>query len=174
VRVTELGQSEIPNVVTAVTRLKTGSLTELAAVLGALAAGAPAEQVAALGRFGCEFGMALQMLDDLSGIVNERRCHKGHEDLLLSRPTWPWAWLAQELSATRFAELEAMAREVWLRERHPEVLAAKLRERLAPGARSRVHAHLARALDALRPQFAHAPAFAELVLEVHRLEAAYV
>jgi geranylgeranyl pyrophosphate synthase len=94
---------KLADVVAMTTHLKTASLMELAATLGALAAGGVGSVVAALGRFGREFGIGLQMLDDLGGLGVARR-HKGREDLRLLRPTWPWAWLAEE-SPARVHEL---------------------------------------------------------------------
>jgi geranylgeranyl pyrophosphate synthase len=86
---------EIAGVVAMTTRLKTASLMELAATMGALAAGGAAAVVTALGAFGGELGIGLQMLDDLSGLGAAKR-HKGREDLRLLRLTWPWAWLAED------------------------------------------------------------------------------
>lgn len=97
---------QLAGVVAMTTHLKTASLMELAAVAGALAAGGEGPVVAALGGFGCELGVALQRLDDLGGLGAARR-HKGHEDLRLRRPTWPWAWLAEDGHA-RVGELLAL------------------------------------------------------------------
>jgi len=47
---------------------KTGALFEAALALGAIAAGAPAEKVAALGRCGRQLGLAFQVRDDMLGI----------------------------------------------------------------------------------------------------------
>ena len=98
VRVSELAQGEVASVVRAATALKTGSLVGLAAGLGALVGGAADETVRASIRFGRDLGAGLQMLDDLSGVTSSRRAHKGHEDLVHDRPSWPWAWLASPQS----------------------------------------------------------------------------
>ena len=45
----------------------------------------------------------LQMLDDLSGVLNPQRRHKGCEDLALGRATWLWAWLSEDLDANAYA-----------------------------------------------------------------------
>jgi geranylgeranyl pyrophosphate synthase len=105
VRVGELRQREVVDVVFATTRLKTGSLMELAAELGATAARGDAESRLVLAELGAELGVALQMLDDLTGICVVRRRDQGKEDLVLGRPTWVWAWLAarcDHLSYLRF------------------------------------------------------------------------
>lgn len=103
----ELAQHEIPGVVRAVSELKTGALVGFAAGLGALTGGAPAPLVDAAIRAGRDFGTALQMFDDLSGIVEPRRRHKGREDLAQNRPTWVWAWLSASVEPARFDALRA-------------------------------------------------------------------
>ena len=89
-RIDELRQHEVMAAVTATTRLKTGSLLELSCALGAIAAHATPEVELALATFGRDVGVALQMFDDLSGIVSPSRKDKGQEDLAGARPTWPW------------------------------------------------------------------------------------
>lgn len=97
VRVDELHQREVHAVTLATSTLKTGALLALGMALGALAAGASAERVSAVARLGEALGVALQMLDDLSGIVNVARRHKALEDLQHARATWLWALLSTEL-----------------------------------------------------------------------------
>jgi geranylgeranyl pyrophosphate synthase len=169
----DLEQGEVADVVQSTTRLKTGSLLELAASLGAIAAGASGAKLGALARYGSELGVGLQMLDDLGGILGERRCHKGHEDLLLLRPTWPWAWLAGELDPAEFGVLKQMALEVHRRELHPELLSARIAAHLRATGRERIHRHLHAALDGLRGAFGHAPALGTFLLELQRLEQSY-
>jgi geranylgeranyl pyrophosphate synthase len=105
VRVDELNQSDVPTVVRAITRLKTGGLLGLATAFGAIAAGAALERVEAIAALGRELGVGLQMLDDLSGVLNATRRHKALEDLAHGRATWIWSWLAQELDATAYEAL---------------------------------------------------------------------
>ncbi|HYQ27458.1 MAG TPA: polyprenyl synthetase family protein, partial [Polyangiaceae bacterium] len=105
VDVTRLEQREVLPTVSAVTQLKTGKLCELAALMGALTAGAPQSRARAIADFAQELGVGLQMLDDLGGITSERRAHKGHEDLRHARPTWPWAWAAETMAPHAFEEL---------------------------------------------------------------------
>jgi geranylgeranyl diphosphate synthase type I len=106
-RATELRQSEVARVVRACSQLKTGSLMELAARAGAMVAGGGAACVHALGQWGRELGVGLQMLDDLTSISSERRVHKGREDVRQARPTWPWAWLAQSSDEIGYGRLRA-------------------------------------------------------------------
>jgi geranylgeranyl pyrophosphate synthase len=108
VRVDELARHEIAPVVRAITTLKTGELVGLACALGAIAAGATEARVTALARFGCEAGIALQMLDDLSGALNPARRDKALEDLRQRRATWVWAHLCEDLDATSFHEALAL------------------------------------------------------------------
>jgi geranylgeranyl pyrophosphate synthase len=110
VSASELAQHELPGVVRAISELKTGALVGFAAGLGALAGGASTPLVDAAIRAGRDFGTALQMLDDLGGIVEPRRRHKGREDLSLDRPTWVWAWLSASLEPARFDALRARGR----------------------------------------------------------------
>jgi geranylgeranyl pyrophosphate synthase len=172
-RLGSLAQREVHDVVSLSTRLKTGSLLELAAELGGAAAGAEARLRAELARFGRDYGVALQMLDDLSGLYEESRAHKGHEDLLQGRPTWPWAWLARRLDELSYSRLQHRAREVERRELHPEELAKRLRSELGATPYRAIHQQLARALARLERHVDGRCALAPLTAEIERLEHAY-
>lgn len=104
VRVGELERPDVPTVARTLTALKSGELVGLATALGAIAAGASAACTAALAAFGCEMGVGLQMLDDLSGVLNPARRDKALEDLRLGRVTWVWAFLAEDLDADGYAQ----------------------------------------------------------------------
>lgn len=170
VRVTELRRREIPNVVLSVTRLKTGSLMQLAAEIGAIAAGGDDERVNRLSALGRELGIALQMLDDLTGITCVRRCHKGHEDLLEARPSWVWAWLAESDDDIGYLRLRALEEQVVQRELHPEVVAEELRTHIAEHGRRAVRTRLRAALGELERNFEEGQAVAALRDEIERLE----
>lgn len=172
-RIFDLAQADVPNVVSVTTRLKTGALMQLASSLGAVAAGGPRPVVSALARFGNELGVALQMLDDLGGIVSEARCHKGHEDLLGGRPTWPFAWAARSVDERRYAELVVAARRVHRRELHPEVLASDLRSLVASHGKREVTARMARAFLDLRAVVGDSPALADVKAEIELLGRSY-
>ena len=101
-RIETLAVDEVPAVVAATTRLKTGVLCRFAAELGALAAGGAHRD--AIAAFGEAMGSGLQMLDDLGSLTT--RLDKGREDLREGRPTWPWAWLAEDRDA--FARVAAI------------------------------------------------------------------
>jgi geranylgeranyl pyrophosphate synthase len=173
VRVGVLPQGDMMGVVNATTRLKTASLFELAAHVGAAAAGADEDRAAWLARFAHKLGMGLQMLDDLSGIDNPARARKGHEDLGQERPTWPWAWAAHDLEAPAFGRLQRMARRVGAGEDHPELLAEAMRQALGGSGRTRVHAHLDAAFDGAIGQFGPSAVLQTMREDVAHLEAAY-
>lgn len=111
-RVTDLDQVDVASVVAETTARKTAALTESAAVLGALAAGASTACVQGLGAFGHELGVGLQMFDDLGSLTNPARAEKAAEDLGGARPTWPWAWAAQSCDPASYLELVREARRV--------------------------------------------------------------
>jgi geranylgeranyl pyrophosphate synthase len=166
-------QPDVPGLVRATTELKTGALMELSAVLGALGAGAAPALADEFAHFGREVGVALQMLDDVGGLVSEKRCHKGHEDLLLGRPTWPWAWLARELPSERYAELVTLGGQVAARRQHPELLARQLRAQLRGSGRVRIRRHLHAAFARLQQATGASPSLTALRAELQRLEKSY-
>lgn len=169
-----VAQRQIPGLVRETARLKTGSLLSLAGRVGALAARADARAVQALSEFGESLGVGLQMLDDLSGIELERRCHKGHEDLLQARPTWTWAWLALDLDELSFSRLQRSVRAVRSRDLHPEVLAQGIRKQLASSGTKRVSRHFENLIGALGQNFGPSAARRELETKVQRLRDCYV
>ena len=173
VHVALLEQAEVLPTVSAVTQLKTGKLCELAAHMGALAAGASQSKAQAIAQFGSELGIGLQMLDDLGGITSERRAHKGHEDLRHSRPTWPWAWAAEMLDAREYAQIQKLGRAVSNSGEHPEHLAIELRAAVSKHGRAEAHARLAAALSRLAEEVAEPRALQELEHELTRLEKSY-
>jgi geranylgeranyl pyrophosphate synthase len=174
VKLGSLGQQEVYDLVSSSTRLKTGSLMELAAELGAAAAGAPPELHQELSAFGRSYGVALQMLDDVSGLCEQRRAHKGHEDLLNGRPTWPWAWLARSLDELSYSRLQHRAREVERRELHPEALASVLRKELGGSPYGVIHDQLGQSFGRLKRAVGSHRSLAPLAEEIERLESAYV
>jgi geranylgeranyl pyrophosphate synthase len=173
VRLGTLAQAEVFDVVNLSTRLKTGSLLELAAEVGAIAGGADAKLRAELARFARSYGVALQMLDDTSGIYQAPRAHKGHEDLRQGRPTWPWAWLARRLDELSYSRLQHHAQAVERAETHPEVLASALRRQLGDAPNRAIHGQLRDAFDRLEARVQKSALLSPLADEIERLEAAY-
>ncbi|MET0410019.1 MAG: polyprenyl synthetase family protein [Polyangiaceae bacterium] len=177
-RVGEVTQERVRSLVDSATRLKTGCLVQLAAALGAIAAGAQREHVSALAGFGLDLGVSLQMLDDLSGLTSKRRLHKGLEDLREGRPTWPWAWLADSLDEATFAELQARSRELTLgseadASRRAEELALKLEAALGASGRVHIREHGRVALARLVSRLGTAVALTQAAALVRELEQAY-
>ncbi len=172
-RLGSLAQREVSDVVSSSTRLKTGSLLELSAELGAIAGAAAPELRAELSRFGRAYGVALQMLDDVSGLYDPGRLHKGHEDLRLGRPTWPWAWLAARLDEVSYSRLQHRARAVERGEQSVEELAAALCRELGASPYRAIHRQLWRALERLEQHVSSRLKLDPLVEEIERLEHAY-
>lgn len=168
-----LAQREVYDVVSLSTRLKTGSLLELAAEIGAIAASADGALRNAVARFGREYGVALQMLDDVSGLYDARRQHKGQEDLRLGRPTWPWAWLARRLDEVSYSRLQHRARAVERGEQASEDLARALCRELGATPYRAIHEQLWSALARLEQHVTDRRSLEPLVEEIERLERAY-
>jgi geranylgeranyl pyrophosphate synthase len=159
-RIDTLAQDEVASAVNATTRLKTGSLLALSCSLGAIAAHASPMVETALSTFGREVGVALQMFDDLSGIVSPARRAKGMEDLAGSRPTWVWAWLADEVDAHTFRMLQRAPLET-------------IRAHLTPKIKKRPREQLDRAIGELRAALPNV-SIHSLERDVRTLEHAYV
>jgi geranylgeranyl pyrophosphate synthase len=172
VNITRVPKQQVPALVARSTRLKTGSLMEMAATIGAHGAGAPPPVVAALGGFGAAFGVGLQMIDDWSGLNNRERLDKGIEDIRNTRPTWPWAWLAETCDDVTYAGLARQAGAASI-DWDAEQVIGKMRGALIPTAKERIVSQLQRALADLRGTIGDTPWLRELGEEVHRLESAY-
>lgn len=172
VRIADLEISEVAGVVAATTRLKTGALCKLAAELGALSAGAPPRIRTAIARFGEAMGIGLQMLDDLGSLTCASRRDKGREDLRGGRPTWPWAWLAEE---GRFAwgRLAALERAVSSGGGDVDALADALVDAIGVRGRAAVKDRLAGALAALAGEVGPSPTLDMIAAELRRMEASY-
>jgi geranylgeranyl pyrophosphate synthase len=173
VRVGSLPQREVPGLVSLSTRLKTGSLLELAAELGSITGGAPARLRHELAGFGRAYGVALQMLDDASGVCRPERSQKGQEDLLGGRPTWPWAWLAARLDALSYARFARKSAAVVEHELAPDLLIADVRRALGDEPRLRAREQLHGAMDRLSSHVEEPERLRPLREEMERLEVAY-
>jgi geranylgeranyl pyrophosphate synthase len=180
VAVGALPQAAVYRTVATTTALKTGALMELAARLGALAAGASVERVAALARFGRRLGLGLQMLDDFGNLnapPADGANGKALEDLRNGRPTWPWALAAEELDEPAFARLQASVRALTegadTDGTRARALAAALRMAVGMKGRRQTNLYLQQALCDLREQVGDRDELAALADELNRLEAAY-
>lgn len=176
VKVCDLPRAHVAPTVAASTRLKTGSLMELSAAIGGIAAGAPPERVTALTGFGSRLGIGLQMLDDLGGLLHDGRRHKGAEDLRQARLTWPWAWLAEEHDEVGYTQLRAGLVAV-MTGAPAEPLIAEMRAALEHVGRTRIKAALGEALDHLTAAVGGTSttdaALEALGAELERLEKSY-
>lgn len=171
-RVSTLAPDEIRPIVSATTSLKTASLFELAAVLGARAAGGAEHTIEALARFARELGTVLQMLDDLGGLLSHDRRDKGDEDLREGRPTWVWVMAAEHLPQATFVSLQAMSGMV--EAGHPvAALRQQLRDALPADARNRASARIRHAYEGLAEHLRPSPALAAVANEVERLVESY-
>ena len=172
VRIAELEVCDVPAVVAATTRLKTGALCALAAELGAIAAGASIEVRAAIAGFGAAMGSGLQMLDDLGSLTSPARRDKGREDLRGGRPPWPWAWLAEQ-GPFAWSRLAAMERAVAAGRGDVEALADALVDAVGGIGRARVRTALDDALAALIAVVGDSPATEMIAAELRRMEESY-
>lgn len=169
----QLRQSQVQPVVLATSELKTGALMELAAVLGAVAAEASPVRLAAMANFGRGLGVALQMLDDVGGLVSDGRADKGHEDLRLGRPTWPWAWLSQDLSEVRYRELVCRAQRAENSPRALTALLTTMREQLHGSGRVRVRRHIHQLFAQLRQRVGNVDELFALRAQINQMEKSY-
>lgn len=168
-----LAHHEVAGVVETTTRLKTGALMGWAAGSAAITAGADDNRVHAITRFGESLGMALQMLDDLSGLVNPARRDKGLEDLRGARPTWPWAWLTGSVDEVTFVRLQHRARAVQ-DGAAAAPLAAIMARHIGQRGREAVAAQLATTFADLEAAVGPHPALAVAREEIDRLGTSYL
>lgn len=170
-RIPELALADVPNVVAATTRLKTGALCGLATSLSGLACEAPAAVVAAAERFGTSAGAALQMLDDLGSLTAPARREKGREDLRNQRLTWPWAWLA-ETRPFQWARLVDQLRAA-TGDRDLDAVADALAGEVGELGRARIRALLDDTLSDLVGRAGDGPAIATIGAALSQMEKSY-
>ncbi|MGA7120554.1 MAG: polyprenyl synthetase family protein [Polyangiaceae bacterium] len=173
VRVCDLPESQVHDLVQSVACLKTASLLELATALGAIAAGADSSQVDAIARFGREVGIGLQMLDDLSGVHNVARRHKAIEDLRQGRATWIWAWLAQDADKEAYRRLLDELTKV-MDGADAEPLIERIRLRLGERGLRAARLQLDAAIEALRAAGEGEEGCCDFRRELDELERLYV
>lgn len=169
----KLSQEEMPDAAACTTRLKTGALMGCAAALGALVAGKGESAVEHYHRFGVEFGMGLQMLDDLGSMVSEGRREKAREDLVQGRPVWPWAWAAQSLPANAYSQLRDLAARVHSGSEPFEHLRQALAPIASESGMQQTRDFLGAAFDRFQPHVNDPQVINKLRREVARLEKSY-
>lgn len=103
VRIDELPRSEVREVCLKSLELKSGVLMALSLRLGCILSGhqCPIEKVA---DFGVQFGMTLQMFDDIGNLRLDTSNPKHLEDLILRRPSFVWIILAEQVSVSEWEE----------------------------------------------------------------------
>ena len=172
-RISSLPLEEIRPIVVATTTLKTASLVELAAALGATAAGATDQLLQSLERFGNQLGTALQTLDDLSGVLTPRRYAKGEEDLRGGRPTWVWVLASQNSSRSALSELLKLSEKVENGD-SPISLREQLAAAIPADARSTVSQQLSYAYQRLCAEVPTSAGLSSIQNVIERLEKSYV
>jgi geranylgeranyl pyrophosphate synthase len=110
-KVAEMDRRTIYPTVRAITRLKTGGVTALAAKLGAALAGADRNRQRAFHAFGMQLGIGLQMQNDLVELKSGTQFGGRSDDLRNARVTWPWAWVSRLRSEREFVELQCLLLE---------------------------------------------------------------
>lgn len=175
VDITAVPRDRLRAVVARATELKSGALVALAMQLGAIAARADARTPAPavipmIGELGRALGVGLQMLDDLGSVTSAARITKAREDLVHRRPTWTWVWASERADAAAWTTLGLLADAAAVTG-DPTPLARALAPLAAHG-RAEIRAHLAAAVERIRP-LAHPDALAAVERELHRLEASY-
>ena len=171
-RVTDLDQADVASVVAETTARKTASLTKAAAAMGALAAGGSPACVQGLAAFGHELGVGLQMFDDVGSLTSRDRAEKCAEDLRGARPTWPWAWVAQDCEPEAYLDLLQEARAVEAGASH-EVLAGQLATRVAETGPARARAQLRHAFGRLRATCPSSPVLQQVERDFRGLDESY-
>jgi geranylgeranyl pyrophosphate synthase len=108
-KIHDIDQRDVLAVAEGIGKRKTGTLTSLAARLGAMTAGACHDYEQALATFGCELGICLQMRNDLDELRMVANDGLRHDDMKNARVTWPWAWYAESCKNETFKELQLRA-----------------------------------------------------------------
>lgn len=163
--VTSLEQERIPEVCLATLQLKTGALMSLAMKLGAILGGVERDRLRAIDRFGHQFGVALQMFDDIGNLASNKNSEKRFEDLRNSRPGFVWSVAAQTMSKRDFETFRELAKGLPLSE--GELLDHVTRTGLLDAARAKASAYLDDAFEKLETAVRPEPS---LVTRLKRLQ----
>ena len=104
-----IAQANVAGVCLASMELKSGALFSMSLVFGAILAGADDASLDVISDFGADFGIALQMFDDVGNVRGEVEPAKRWEDLRLRRPTWIWACAARHFSPEIYGDFVSAA-----------------------------------------------------------------
>ena len=120
---------------------KTASLMSSACELGAYLGGARSEEVGSLSRYGRDFGIGFQIIDDCLDLVgDEKKMGKSlGTDMRKGKPTLPLIYLLQMISGSEKEKLK----EIFLRSEDGEIMSEvrRLIERYGTLERSMIRAH---------------------------------
>lgn len=169
-KIGEVSQSEVHDLVQAMSDRKTGSLFRLAAELGAVVGGADRKRVDAVANFGLRFGIALQMLNDVQGLRPARLPLQRYEDLVLGRLTWVWAWLAERLPPREFRLLQAEAVRLQDEPETADELAAAMLDTLGTTPREQIRSWLQESFGEFEQTVGPSPAVEGIRRDLTRLE----
>ena len=173
VKVQDVRQSEMAQVVAAKSELKTGALLGFGSFLGALAAGAELDECESFARFGDEIGDVLQTLDDVGPIARDGRSDKAREDLVNGAPTWVWAAVAEQLDAADYDELVGLSVGVQNGEIGYEALHRRLQQLMPVDFDDMIARDLTHALETVRPAVHCTPCLGAIDDLFRRLRASY-
>ncbi len=168
-RVSELGRAEVYPTAQAISELKTGGVTALAASLGAAVAGANPTVQNAFHVFGMQLGVGLQMQNDLQELKAGTRQGGRCDDLRNARVTWVWAWASQQLSDREFRELQSLLSEPVGMQR----IACSLLAAISESSEAMIRKQIGQALSSLKVLF-HPGSSTLLNRLVSRIEQYYV
>ncbi|OQW51565.1 MAG: hypothetical protein A4S09_10070 [Proteobacteria bacterium SG_bin7] len=110
VPIVKVPRSEIPEICYSTMNSKTGALTGLAIYCGAVTGGIDDSRAEYVFNVGREFGILLQMIDDIKNIklnANRAQNSKRFEDLKNLRPGFIWAFTAEYLDASALLALKS-------------------------------------------------------------------
>lgn len=107
-RVVEMERRDFYPTAIAISEMKTGGLSGLAASLGVALAGASSNLQKVFYSFGMHLGVGLQMQNDFQELKRGATCDGRSDDLRNGRVTWPWAWASQLASEHEFKELQRL------------------------------------------------------------------
>lgn len=134
--------SEIPALVQKSLFLKSGQLTACALAYGAILAGGTEESVRSVFEMGCDFGVHLQVFDDIGNfrmlaLENPANYAKHLEDLRLRRPSFLWSFIARGCSPAEQTQFLNIVKDL---AQHPENTQELLQFVQGTGCRQRARA----------------------------------
>jgi geranylgeranyl pyrophosphate synthase len=112
IKVDEVPWTEVAQICEQCLSGKTGSLVNLALVMGAMIGGATAKKIEAIGELGRELGVYLQRWNDLGNVVSASEGDKRFEDLLSRKPSFVWAFVCKHYGEKGFKDFYAAVEQL--------------------------------------------------------------